>query len=155
MNKGFTLLEMIVAIGIFSLVVIIALGSLLNISNIQQKAEAFRIINNNLNFALDLMSREIQMGFNYDVTGSSINFDFGVGEPVKITYSLSDDQIQRSKEGDPYTYVITDSRIKIENLKFILRETNQPMVIITIDGSVSINKINRHFNLQTTVNQRK
>lgn len=65
MKKGFTLFEMIVAIGVFSIIVVITLGSVLTISNSQKKAASFRTVQDNLNFALEMMSKSIRVGYSY------------------------------------------------------------------------------------------
>ncbi|MEK9209385.1 MAG: type II secretion system protein [Patescibacteria group bacterium] len=65
MKRGFTLFEMIVAIGVFSIIVVISLGSVLTISNAQKKAASFRVVQDNLNFALETMAKSIRVGFDY------------------------------------------------------------------------------------------
>ncbi|MBU6427196.1 type II secretion system GspH family protein [Patescibacteria group bacterium] len=63
--SGFTLIEMIVALGLFSVVAVIALGSLVKIISANQKAQALQATFTNLNFALESMSRELRMGTVY------------------------------------------------------------------------------------------
>ena len=65
MKRGFTLFEMIVAIGVFSIIVVISLGSVLTISSSQKKAASFRAVQDNLNFALETMAKSIRVGFDY------------------------------------------------------------------------------------------
>jgi prepilin-type N-terminal cleavage/methylation domain-containing protein len=60
--KGFTLIEMMVSVAIFSVVMVIALGALLAISTSDRKAESLKAVINNLNFAVDSMSRSIRTG---------------------------------------------------------------------------------------------
>ncbi len=64
-NQGFSLIEMIVALGIFSIVVTTAVGSLIVVINNNQKLQAEQSAMTNLAFALDSMTREIRMGYNY------------------------------------------------------------------------------------------
>ena len=61
-NTGFTLLEMIVAIGVFIVVVTISLSAFLNVHDIQLKMSAFRAANDNINFAIETMVRDIEEG---------------------------------------------------------------------------------------------
>jgi prepilin-type N-terminal cleavage/methylation domain-containing protein len=70
MKKGFTLIEVMVSVTIFSIVMVIALGSLLAISSSDRKAETLKTVMNNLSFALDSMSRSIRTGVNYDCNPS-------------------------------------------------------------------------------------
>lgn len=64
-NRGFTLLEMIVSLGIFAVVAVIAVGALLRISDANRKALILKTAVNNLNFALETMSREMRFGSNF------------------------------------------------------------------------------------------
>ena len=64
-GKGFTLIELMVSVAIFSVVMVLALGSLLSISTSEKKAETLKSVMNNLNFALDSMSRSIRTGSVY------------------------------------------------------------------------------------------
>src|SRR3989344_1570356 len=64
-NKGFTLLEMIVSITIFTVVALVAVGALLKVVDANKKAQSLKSTINNLNFALDSMSREMRVGSNY------------------------------------------------------------------------------------------
>lgn len=63
--RGFSLIELMVSVAIFTIVMVIALGSLLAISASERKAETLKSVMNNLNFALDSMSRAIRTGANY------------------------------------------------------------------------------------------
>ena len=65
MPKGFTLIEMLVSVAIFSVVMVIALGALLSISVSDRKAESLKSVINNLNFSLDSMSRALRTGTNW------------------------------------------------------------------------------------------
>ncbi len=70
-NKGFTLLEMIVSLGIFAVVAVIAVGALLKISDANRKALILKTAVNNLNFALETMSREVRLGSDYSCSPNS------------------------------------------------------------------------------------
>ncbi len=56
---------MLVSVALFATVMTIALGALLAISQSDLKAESLKTVINNLNFALDDMSRSIRTGSNY------------------------------------------------------------------------------------------
>ena len=63
--KGFTLVEMVVAIGLFAIVVLVCVGALLSLAGANKKAQAMQSVMNNLNIALDDMVRTIRTGSNY------------------------------------------------------------------------------------------
>jgi len=65
LQKGFTLVEMLVSVAIFAVVMTVALGSLLAMSESDRKAQTLKSVINNLNFSLDSMSRAIRTGTTY------------------------------------------------------------------------------------------
>ena len=64
-TKGFTLIEIIVSLGIFSVVAVIAIGALVRVTSANRQAQAIQSGVNNVSFALDAMSREMRVGTNY------------------------------------------------------------------------------------------
>ena len=64
-RRGFTLVEMIVSLMIFSIVAVVALGALVKIVSANKKAQTLQASITNLNFAIDSMSREMQVGGRY------------------------------------------------------------------------------------------
>jgi prepilin-type N-terminal cleavage/methylation domain-containing protein len=70
-KNGFTLIEMLVSVALFSVVMVIALGALLSLTTADRKAQALKSAVDNLNFALDSMSRTIRTGSNYHCGSSS------------------------------------------------------------------------------------
>jgi prepilin-type N-terminal cleavage/methylation domain-containing protein len=159
-QKGFTLIEIIVAIGIFTAVITMALATFLNISNIQRKAGALRAINDNLNFSLELMSREIRSGKDYcpSFSCSISSFKFTNSQGEDIVYGLNNFSIERSVNGGS-PLRLTSPEIKIDNLEFIVplqAESPQPRVTIILNGSsVDLKAGEVKLNIQTTISQRK
>ena len=68
-ERGFTLVEMIVAIALFAIVMVVAVGALLSLTGANRKAQALQSVMNNLNIALDGMVRNVRMGTEYDCVG--------------------------------------------------------------------------------------
>jgi prepilin-type N-terminal cleavage/methylation domain-containing protein len=64
-QKGFTLVEMVVSLGIFAVVAVVAVGALLKITDANKKSQSMKTAINNLNFALESMSREMRVGTDY------------------------------------------------------------------------------------------
>ena len=69
--RGFTLIEMLVSIAIFTVVMVIALGALLAMSSADRKAESLKSVVNNLNFSIDSMARSLRTGTQYNCGSSS------------------------------------------------------------------------------------
>lgn len=79
-SLGFTLIEMIVSLGVFSVVVTTAVGAMLVLISTNQQLQAEQSVMTNLAFALDTMTREMRTGFNYychsestDTSGGATN----------------------------------------------------------------------------------
>lgn len=64
-QSGFTLIEMIVSLGVFSIVVTIAVGALLVLIASNDQLQKEQTVMTNLSFAVDSMTREIRTGINY------------------------------------------------------------------------------------------
>lgn len=64
-QSGFTLIEMIVSLGVFATVVTIAVGALLVLVSANEQLQSEQNVMINLSFALDSMTREIRTGSDY------------------------------------------------------------------------------------------
>lgn len=64
-QSGFTLIEMIVALGLFSVVITISVGALLSLIASNEQLQKEQSVMVNLSFALDSMTREIRTGTKY------------------------------------------------------------------------------------------
>ncbi len=178
MEKGFTLVELLVAVGVFLVVMTISLGSVLSILDAGRKAKALKSVMTNLNFTLEVMAREIKFGTNYycgeDTTnphtltsncagGNAITFTDSSGGD--IIYRLNGTSIEKSANGGLYLG-LTSPEVKITTFKLFVTgslpydgttyfDTNQPKVFILIRGYAgSKPTIQSSFTLQTVVSQR-
>lgn len=61
-HRGFTLIEMMVSVGLFAVVMLVCVGALLSLVNANRKAQALQSVMNNLNIAVDDMVRSIRRG---------------------------------------------------------------------------------------------
>ena len=61
-SRGFTLVEMIVSLMIFSIVAVVALAALVKIIDANNKAQTIQAAVTSLSFSLDSMSRELRSG---------------------------------------------------------------------------------------------
>lgn len=162
-KSGFTLVEMLVSIAIFSLVLVVVIGSILVVIDANRKARTLSSVMNNMNFALESMTRTISTGYFVSITdgGSSITVENQYGDIV--TYSLQLDppdtgtgRIIRIMDGQ--SVPVTAREVEIESLEFEVTNTEpyrQPRVSIIINGVSRIGqKISSDFILQATVSQR-
>jgi prepilin-type N-terminal cleavage/methylation domain-containing protein len=64
MNMGFTLVELLVSLALFSIVMLAAVGTLYTVNSASQRVTAMRAVLDNLDFAMESMSRTIRTGEN-------------------------------------------------------------------------------------------
>ena len=64
-SRGFTLIEMIVSLAIFSIVAVVALGALMKIVSANKKAQSLQSAMTNINYALESISREMRVGSDF------------------------------------------------------------------------------------------
>lgn len=160
MRKGFTLVEMLVSVGIFAVVMVIALGGLLAVTESDRKAQTIKTVTNNLGFALESMSRTIRTGIDYSCGTWTQGSDCGVGggspgtmitltdvEGQEVGYRFAECEgvgcIQRSLDGGSSWAPITSTEVIIEELEFYLYGSSrsddiQPRVTISIRGFVPV-----------------
>lgn len=65
LESGFTLIELLVSTSIFVMIMLSAMGSLFVLLNAAKNSRALRSSIDNVNFAMESMSRSIRMGTNY------------------------------------------------------------------------------------------
>jgi len=176
--NGFTLVEMITATAIFSIVMVMAMGSLLNILNANKRSQGIQTTVSNLSSVMDMISREIKTGYNYhcglsgDLSltndcssgGSAIAFESYNGDS-----NLSSDQfvfkedsgiLYKSTDGGFNFLALTASSIILEDFYFVVYGSSsldniQPKVLVVASGYVGEKiKDRTRFNLQTTISQR-
>lgn len=176
---GFTLIEVLVSVSIFSMVMLVATGAVFSIVEANKKTHALKSVMTNLNFALESMARDIRVGSQFACNGFGDCYGGVVGERFSykanrdidgdgdandsIEYSLADQGIKKEVTGGTYRgiSVITAREVHIESLKFYVIGTGvspddviQPKVVITIKGYAGVAGTRSDFNIQTTVSQR-
>lgn len=67
-NHGFTLIELVVSIAIFSILVLAAVDVMISVFKAQAKAISLKDVLDNMRFSLELMSRELRTGSNMAYT---------------------------------------------------------------------------------------
>lgn len=176
MQKGFTLIEIMTAVTIFAVVMTISMGSILGVFDTNRKSEALKAVMDNLNLAVESMSREIRFGTNYSCDPAypipnpptPVNCSFGedsfafrANDGRVIVYRLSGDTIEKSTDGGGIFLPVTAEEISISDLTFyvlgaIASDDFQPKVLIKIKGTAGVKNIdNTDFTVQTLVSQRQ
>lgn len=70
--SGFTLIELMIATSLFTIIMLMGIGSLIVSSNSAKAAQKLRIAVDNVNFAMEIMTRELRTGSLYNCADTSI-----------------------------------------------------------------------------------
>jgi len=70
-ERGYSLIELLVAIGIFATVVAIMSGMFMTSLRGQKKAVTVQNVADNIRYAMEIMSKEIRMGSNFNPIGAT------------------------------------------------------------------------------------
>jgi prepilin-type N-terminal cleavage/methylation domain-containing protein len=62
---GFTLVEMLVSLGLFAVVSTMSIGTLLVLIEVNGRAQAMQLVMTNFTFSIDAMTREIRTGYDW------------------------------------------------------------------------------------------
>jgi prepilin-type N-terminal cleavage/methylation domain-containing protein len=165
--RGFTLIEMMVSVFLFSIVIVIATGALVSILGANRKAQAVKSVMNNLNFALDSMTRSIRTGTDYDCgtaqcdpTNGTSEFSFTDTDGRDVIYRLNNATERIEREVDKEGFLpLTSPGVIVERLTFYVdgesdTDREQPRVLIILKGEAGEGKTLTTFNLETLVSQR-
>lgn len=176
---GVLLLELLVALALFGVVVTIATGTVLQLVQANKQARAIETVMNNLNFAVENMSRTIRTGIDYRCAGDTsgnlsqrqsctsgntlIAIEGQNGDrrttDDQIVFRFTGSTLERSTDGGSTFKAVTAPSIEINRGRFYVfgaaEGGAQPRVVITIDGTAVVDsRTSSDFNLQTAVTQR-
>ena len=163
--RGFTLVELIVSVGLFALVMLIVTGAYFSLIALDRRARATNQVVSNLSFAMDTMMRGIRTGTNFrcidgspDTDGNSTNgncHSFSYTDTIlskTVTYisNPTNNTIGRCEGPLPCTNTnaspLTDSTITIQTLTFYVRGagtnaapnwSQQPHVTFVVSGVIA------------------
>ncbi len=143
-QRGFSLVEMIVAVALFSIIMLVAISTLLSLVNASRKARTLESMMNNLNISLDSMVRATRMGSRYNcgsedlpnsLTGADctqgldpntqeVIFSFAPFESdscnaaERAVYYLEDGALKRSLNGGETKTAVTAPDVLIDEMQF-------------------------------------
>lgn len=179
-RAGFTFVELLVSLALFLIVMTLALGSVVNVLDVNRRVESLQVVMNNFNYSLESMTRDIRFGHAYDVDDDScgdadcnqatVEFEpEGGGDEREISYRLRNNRIERCNvnladgercDSDSQYTPITSTSVTVEQLKFRSGGTGdddgqQPRMTVQIKGFVGNDRFRSEFNIQTAMNQRR
>lgn len=172
-NKGFSLIELMVAVSIFAIVMVISMGAILTVVNGNKKNQSMQVAINNLNFAVESMTRSIKTGYAYDISDFCKRLELNItedqGGPAgddRVIYSLRkfDDSdnygLFIDNQDTGYSGYVTAPDLNITKLCFTEAREGlgfQPHLAIVIQGETTGGKaeLSTTFNIYTSVTQRQ
>jgi len=145
--RGYTLIELIVAVGLFALIMMLASGAYLVMVGANRQAQSTATGIDNLAFVLESMTRNVRTGTGYQsVSAGATSFSFTSQDNCTITYSMSAGQVIESESGSGCPTLssvpLTDPIVTVTALSFttsgtVNSDVYQPYVTITLAGTVS------------------
>lgn len=181
-QSGFTLIELMVSLTLFVFVVLAAVSSLYAVNEAYRKVSAMRSVLDNLNFAMESMSRTIRTSTNItcngalNPTGYSKNCPFpsGLGNrismnslvygyEVEFRYNTTEKRLEkRVRESSTWSdwLAITAPEIEIQSFNVFVQGSDstqniQPSVILLVRGvATAYTGETTTFALHTLISQR-
>jgi prepilin-type N-terminal cleavage/methylation domain-containing protein len=164
--KGFTLMEVMVAVSIFTIIVTVGIGALLTINNTHRKSQQDRAVIDSIHFALESMSRSIRTAKQWGTisTGNPSEFYFTDQNDSQINYRHDSTMraiimdISDSTTVPDGSYPVTPESIRIEEVVFEQfggpGTGVQSYLQIQIRGAISSPRQQTDFSIQTGVSKR-
>jgi prepilin-type N-terminal cleavage/methylation domain-containing protein len=167
-SKGFTIIEMLVSLALFTIVATVATGALLTLIGNNSRVVEEQSVMTTLSFALDSMAREIRTGYSYYCgtkaavtgslsdtaekdclsggeglsfleTGGSITNSTNNSDPKRLAYYLEGNQIKRKVESVSSAADMTSTNdVLIEDLFFYVSDPTPLTENNTIDENDNI-----------------
>lgn len=168
-NDGFTLIELLVSVALFSIVIMIAMSSILTTIDVNRKSQTLTAVINDLNFALESMTRTIKTSTQIESYGSQ-GLVFRDQEGKFVGYKLDGSTIVKCEAPESSNSAaacnqptpIISSMVKIEKFSIeaidLVNSGNnytQPRFLMNVSGYAQITEKTRSdFDIQTTISPR-
>jgi Tfp pilus assembly protein PilW len=162
---GFTLVELLVAVGIFVTLVTVAAGVFISGIRGHRALLDLMAVSDNAGIVLEQMAREIRTGYFFcntdgsnpcgNLSQNNITFTNYKGE--RVTYGLNGNSITRTIGSN--SVKITADNVQVNKLRFVIGQGSGSNAIcnpwrITIVMEVGSAKTNQKIPLQTTISSR-
>lgn len=163
---------MIVAVGIFTVVVVIAVSSMLTLTTSEKKAITLQNTQDNLRFAVEAMAKEMRTGEDFPADCSigcrAITYWTARGETVSYRFNQTSRVIEKASTESGCTqpfpdacyFPFTAAEVIVEKALFYVTgvgdDNLQPKVTIMVEATTpGIERTVSRLHLQTTIAQRR
>ncbi|MDP2629315.1 MAG: type II secretion system protein [Candidatus Harrisonbacteria bacterium] len=113
-QKGFTIVELLVAITIFSMVMAIASNLFIRSLRAQRSVVSLIAVNDNVSLALERMARNIRTSSGFSAQNNQLSFTSARGESIK--YYLSNNALVEEISGNDLA--LTGDNVEVKSLRF-------------------------------------
>jgi len=182
-NRGFTLLEAIVSIGLFTVIMSMGISALLVIIDANAKAQSIKTAVNNINFSVDTVTQAYQtakdektkhitcLNSSGDSEACSTNGNMGItfdrdvvigGLPVSVKYKIfknADNKLRIKIGSDPETDLLPAGVVlNSSNPFYVIQRLNsglykRSLVTVVLGGAVTSKSSKTSFSLQTSMSK--
>lgn len=170
-HAGFTLMEVMVAVSVFTIVISVGIGSLLTINKAYRKSQTDRALIDSLTYSLESMSRRIRTAQSWVTTASGNSFNFIDQDGINVTYFLDNEKLYTtiscngvtSVSCNPGTFEMTSSNVSLGGpftgsgfwvTFFPQQPTSKKYMQMNLGGTVTNGQVVSSFNFQTGVTNR-
>ncbi|MBX4200370.1 type II secretion system GspH family protein [Candidatus Parcubacteria bacterium] len=176
-EKGFTLIELMTAVSVFVVIMTVSMGAILGVFEASRKTRSIRVVLDNLDFAMEAMTREMRYGKNYHCEsdpGASPPFtsvqncgsggklvSFLSSDNIQIAYRIHGTTLEKSEDGGATYISATSPEVTLNSSSFfyvtgaVVGDPLQPRTLIKMSGTAGTQqKTQTDFTLQTLVSQR-
>lgn len=176
MRKGFTILEMVIAFAIFSVVLLSVVSVFISSMRANRQASEAQSMMDNIRFALEFMEREMRTGIEFaDENGDGGVLKFTNDRMRTVCYRSSGGVIERFEFAthapaapcpvSGFRSLTTFSLVRVSGLVFRLTgqnpiDTEQPRITTTLKGAAGVDPLllgrdtRLTFQVESTVSQR-
>lgn len=173
-NQGFTVIELLVAISVFTVAMAMIVGVFIEIVKTQRIVNAMMEANSNASLMIEQMAREMRLGFSFATSSANGACPEGFGDTldfiryrrtattsIHYAWNIASSTIDR-REGTNATSSLTPGSISVQRLCFWINE-NESLALgdspwrVTILAKITPNDVSligRGVDLQTTVSSR-
>jgi len=162
-EKGYTLIELMVSIGVFSIVVAMTSAMFVTSLKGQEKSYTSQNVADSARYAMEMMSREIRMGTGFSSDGTYLQFTSTMphrdGQTVKFWLDAGSGQIMFDDDiaALPLEAAITSLNVKVSSLSFLLDivDHERITIVMRVESVGTKEDVKTTMDLQTTISPRR
>lgn len=154
-KRGFSLVELLVASALFTIVVAVTAGSFITVLDASRQSRELNKLMLAVDFVMEDMSRTIRTGKNFTIAPGGQQVSFTDEEDRTIEYRYNNSSAQKRVNNTGPWMPLVPAEITITRLRFSGETTgalNQPRIRINLVGELEEAGT---FRLQTSVTQRE